>query len=145
MESAPQTRHHAYVITLNNPQGLLQDYLEEAKSHGCKSAIMQLEEGQAGTRHIQGFLWYTNARTFSSVKNKFPQAHIEVSVDPFAAWQYCGKVDTRVEGPLSFGPVPKPRKVKGANYKEFNAAVLEDLEGLVESGEVSIRDYLKLH
>lgn len=36
------------------------------------------------------------------------EAHIEQAVSAFHSWQYCTKEDTRVEGPFTHGPVPKP-------------------------------------
>lgn len=72
-------------------------------------------------------------------------SHIQVSANPFKSWEYCSKEESRVEGPVSFGPCPKPSKVKGANYAEFNKRVISgDLEAMVASGEVHLRDYKKL-
>ena len=40
--------------------------------------------------------------------------------------------------------MPKPPKVKGADYADFNRACIDDLESKVADGTVSIRDYAKL-
>jgi len=74
----------------------------------------------------------------------FPGAHIEIAADSNASWHYCSKEESRVEGPVHFGVMPKPKKVKGASYKEYNEECLENLEGMVADGRVPIKDYQKL-
>jgi len=49
------TKSYAYVITYNNPPVDVHQWLESCKGHGANAAIGQLEEGESGTRHIQGF------------------------------------------------------------------------------------------
>ena len=78
------------------------------------------------------------------VKLLTTQAHIEAAKCSFAAWTYCSKTDTRLEGPVHFGEVPKPKKKKASSYKEYNQHVLEDLESMVEDGRVNIKEYAKL-
>lgn len=41
-----------------------------------------------------------------------------------ASWNYCGKEDTRLEGPLEHGVPPASRAVKG-DTKERNKMILE--------------------
>jgi hypothetical protein len=41
-----------------------------------------------------------------------------------AAWNYCAKEDTRVEGPLEHGLPPASKAVKG-DTKKRNAMILE--------------------
>ena len=47
------------------------------------------------------------------MKKKFPTAHVEKAKNAMAAWNYCGKEDTRLEGPLEFGVPPASHAVKG--------------------------------
>lgn len=54
----------------------------------------------------------------------FPGCHIEVSRNAMAAWNYCGKADTRVEGPLEHGLPPASKAVKG-DTKKRNELILE--------------------
>lgn len=42
-----------------------------------------------------------------------PGCHVEPAKNALAAWRYCGKEDTRVEGPLQFGTPPACRYIKG--------------------------------
>lgn len=106
---------------------------------------MQLEKGEQGTPHIQGFIKYDNARHFKKVKKSLPDgAHIEVAKHPFKSWEYCTKEDTRVEGPITWGLMPKPPKRKGESYVDYNRRACTDLESMVADGTVSIKDYSKL-
>lgn len=71
----------------------------------------------------------------------FPTAHVEAAKSPFDSWAYCGKEETRVEGPVEFGVPPANRARKG-DYKAFNKIALEKgPEELVEQGLISIKDY----
>lgn len=54
----------------------------------------------------------------------FPGCHIERSKNALAAWRYCGKEDSRQEGPMDFGVPPASRRVKG-DTKERNAMILQ--------------------
>lgn len=63
----------------------------------------QVEAGENDTRHIQGCLCYRNARTFQSLKKKFPKAHLEKVMNVEDALLYCAKEDTRISGPHTKG------------------------------------------
>lgn len=79
------------------------------------------------------------------MKKAFKQCHIEAAKCAFTSWEYCSKEDTRLEGPLHFGPAPKPKKTKNVTYKAFNDMVLlEGPERMVEDGRLNIKDYKKL-
>lgn len=103
-----------------------------------------MEKGAEGTLHIQAFIRFTNKRSSKALKKMFPRAHIEVAKHSFESWQYCSKLDTRVEGPVHFGEMPKPRKQKGSSYEEFNKEACANLEAMVADGRVNIKDYQKL-
>lgn len=55
---------------------------------------------------------------------KFPGCHVEVTRNAMAAWQYCGKEDTRLEGPFEHGVPPASRAVKG-DIKARNKMIIE--------------------
>ena len=42
-----------------------------------------------------------------------PGSHIEITKNAMKAWAYCGKEDTRIQGPLEFGLPPAAKNVKG--------------------------------
>lgn len=70
--------------------------------------VWQLEEGEEGTRHLQGYVLFSNAVRFSTVKKYNNTAHWEIRRGTHdQAKTYCTKSDTRVEGPFEFGKEPR--------------------------------------
>lgn len=47
------------------------------------------------------------------MQKKLKGAHVEVSHDGMAAWKYCTKVESRVEGPWTKGVPPAKLNTKG--------------------------------
>lgn len=79
----------AYTITINNDKfsdlkGLIDltyEYL-----------VIGFEVGEKGTRHIQGYIYFTNARHFTKVKKDIPRAHLEIAKGtPEQNFDYCKK------------------------------------------------------
>lgn len=90
-------RATAWSITINNPSDSdLESWKNASALHWVVEAKGQLEQGEAGTRHIQGFLKTQQVR-FSQVKKAFPRAHIEVARNPAALAKYVVKEDTRIQ------------------------------------------------
>lgn len=106
------TKSKQYVFTINNPLVTLQEQLDVLRAAGAVSAIIQLEKGENGTPHHQGYVRFENARQFKAMAKLLPNAHVETAKCSFRAWTYCSKADTRLEGPVHFGEVPKPEKKK---------------------------------
>lgn len=101
------SRHRNYCYTLNN-------YTDEEKENlwaiECRYHIQGFECGASGTPHIQGYICFKNARTFSSVKNTLGgRAHIEVAQgDSLQNREYCSKEgDFREHGEA---PISNQRK-----------------------------------
>lgn len=54
--------------------------------------VVGKEQGEQGTKHLQGYLYYDNARSFASVKKLIPKAHIEAAKgSPAQNKEYCTK------------------------------------------------------
>lgn len=70
-------KFNAYVITINNPEVDIHQWLDLARAHGANAAICQMEKGEEGTPHIQGWFHFENKRSFKAVKKMFPSAHLE--------------------------------------------------------------------
>lgn len=88
------TRGRTWFITWN-------DYPEnyaEIITDGSDKCVFQLEIGDAGNEHVQGALYFNNARSFNSVKKLLPGAHIEPVKNWNAAVNYCKKSETSVAG-----------------------------------------------
>ena len=79
------------------------------------------------------------------IKKWFQQAHIEIARNPLESYNYCGKDESRVEGPLEFGPIPKPRKNVKGDTAAFNKACIEEgPEKMVAEGKLHMRDYMRV-
>lgn len=133
------------MLTINNPRVDIHQWLERARAVGASSARCQSERGESGTLHLQCFISWSSQKAFGAVKKVWPDAHIEKARNAFHSWQYCGKHDTRLEGPVEFGIMPLPQKQTSGDTAAFNKAVLEEgPEAMVSDGRLSIREYAKI-
>lgn len=92
------TRSRTWCFTLNNPDGSL-EFPDSVRY--CK---WQLESGDNGTPHYQGYVEFSQPMRLAALKKWLPRAHFEPrkgSRDQ--AREYCSKLDTRVEGPFEYG------------------------------------------
>lgn len=92
----PFTRSRAVTFTINN--FTLDDY---SKFLHYKAAyiVVAVEEGESGTRHMQGYMHFDSAQYFTKLKKAFPTAHMEAAVAPAQAnFDYCNKGDVAPEG-----------------------------------------------
>lgn len=106
-ETQSNRRARGYCITVNNPSDEEYDDLLSWVRSGVSCtpveityAIVGKEVGVEGTPHIQGYLYFKNAKTWSAVK-KYPplrRAHLEVAKgDPTSNQKYCSKEGNFVE------------------------------------------------
>lgn len=73
-----------------------------------------------------------------TIIKRFPGCHVEITRNAQAAWDYCGKEDTRVEGPYSHGIPPAAKNVKG-DTKKRNQQILEyGIAKAIEEGLVPL-------
>ncbi len=90
------SRYRCWVFTLNNHSEEEVEQLHIIFSDLCKDFAAQEEIGKlTGTPHIQGFLYFNNAKSYTAVQHLIPRAHIEVAKKIIAAKRYCLKSDTR--------------------------------------------------
>ena len=95
-----------WVFTLNNPQP------EENPAHwpSTKYLVWQLEKGEEGTPHFQGYVIFHSNKTLVGVKKINPRAHWELRRGTHEeARAYCVKEETRLEGPFEKGIPPITR------------------------------------
>lgn len=79
-----------------------------------------------------------------SLRRSLPGHHFELARNGFASWEYCGKSDGRIEGPLSHGPIPAARLNVRGDKAARNAMLLEKgAERALEEGDISLKDYVK--
>lgn len=69
----------------------------------------QLERGEQGTLHYQGCLFLSRIASLAVVKRLLGvnHAHLEIARSPKHAIAYCGKDETRIDGPWEHGEEPK--------------------------------------
>lgn len=97
------SRTRSYCFTINN-------YTDDDIQ--CVKKLMEIssycivgkEVGEQGTPHLQGYVYFPEAKTFTSVKKKLPRAHIEVCKgSPLDNYKYCSKEEILFEK----GDLPK--------------------------------------
>lgn len=98
---AALTRSRFWCFTLNNPDGNLDVDLDIAP---VRYAVWQLEVGEEGTEHFQGYLELATAQRLSFLQNLIPGGHFEQRRrTAVAARLYCMKEEGRREGPWEIG------------------------------------------
>lgn len=99
------TRSYSWMFTLNNPTQQEMDLPRKWKGSYC---IYQLEKGlNLETPHLQGYIHFENAKYFSTMKKLSPRCHWEPREGTHKqARDYCSKIESRVEGPWSYGIEP---------------------------------------
>lgn len=87
-------RSRAWCFTINNydTDSLWLDHFKQVLGDICRYVVLGFEVGSEGTRHIQGYMYFENARAFSSIKKLMPRAHLEAAKGtPEQAAAYCKK------------------------------------------------------
>lgn len=91
-----------WCFTLNNPRGQINVDLES--SPNVRYAVYQLEMGEEGTTHYQGYVEFSKPQRLSAMKKLLVGAHFESRRGTREqAREYCMKEDTRIEGPYEIG------------------------------------------
>lgn len=67
---------------------------------------------------------YDKTKRHAAMRKLFPDMHIEKAKNAMAIWKYCGKEDSRMEGPVEHGLPPASRNVAG-DTKERNKMIME--------------------
>jgi len=133
------TRSRGYVFTLNNYTA---EEEEALKLTPCEYLLYGREKGEKGTPHLQGFVYFKNARSFNAVQKLFgSRYHLESQRGTISqACDYCKKEgDWQEVGTQPIGAVGK--KCTTAERAKKNKRLLEtDLATLVENGEINIKE-----
>lgn len=129
MPPTPDTRSRAWCITWNNPTDANYRVMDTVT---CEYMIYQTERGDNGTKHIQGYVYFKNAKKFSRMQKIFVGAHLEVARGtPNMNKTYCSKIDSRIIG---------PHKERGTLPHQGNQLSDWDWEGWM-AGPRSFRTY----
>lgn len=99
------SRSRAYCFTINNPND--EDCAQvKALAEHAAYIIVGEEKGEKETPHLQGYVYFKEAKTFTRVKKFLPRAHIEISRGtPEDNRRYCSK-DGNIF--IESGKLPKP-------------------------------------
>lgn len=110
LASTAQTR--AWCFTLNNPnrnEPLLAT--EDPTKWGASYLVYQLEQGESGTPHYQGYLYFPSNRRLAALHRLAPRAHFEPRRGTHdQARDYCRKEEGRLDGPWEQGEPPAAGK-----------------------------------
>ncbi len=92
-------RRRDWCFTINNPAGPV------VFQESMRYLIYQMEKGDSGTPHYQGFVQFKGQRTFNGVRTIIgQQPHLEPRMGtPQEARDYCKKSEGRLQGPFEFG------------------------------------------
>lgn len=92
-----------WVFTINNPTEEDADRLQNVPQ--ADYVVWQLEQGEEGTRHFQGYVRFMLRQRLSHLRQVIsPRGHFEVARGTeMECDQYCRKPETRVDGPWCTG------------------------------------------
>jgi len=103
----------SYSVTINNWTQEEYDLLADDKT--AKYTLIG-QEGKDATPHLQCFIQYKSPKRFTTLKERYPRAHIEVAKGNHQAnFKYCTKEGNWQE----YGTRPLTPKEKGDKGKEF--------------------------
>lgn len=100
-----------WCFTINNPKN--NDIPRTWKQ--VQYCIWQLESGENGTPHLQGYVVFTVRKALKTVSNIIQNAHLEPRLGTHTqAKTYCQKTDTRTSGPWEIGDDSKIPETQGS-------------------------------
>lgn len=116
---AEEKKSRGFIFTFNNPDKTPAEFMEMARKHNAKKCVFQLEKGEKGTPHYQGYLYYANARFEKAVSKHFGM-WCQAAENDKAVERYAQKEKTKEAGPWGYG-------VKGFTPPVVEIEVLEEL------------------
>lgn len=90
------------MMTWNNPDEALTEEVVAAWPD-IRAGVWQLEMGENGTPHYQGYFEFLAAKTLGQVRSMQAAHWVQRFGTQAQARDYCSKDDTRLEGPFRFG------------------------------------------
>ena len=130
-ESKSESRSRYWVFTWNTEDELDLDGFHWELNERLQYIIYQLEKGESGNRHYQGYIEFNERLRFSTVKVLLPGAHFQVrrgTQDQAIA--YASKEDTRVDGPWTRGKPTRSEQGKRTDLALLVEDVLKDMSVL---------------
>lgn len=125
-------RSRGWCFTLNN---YTEDEFNAIKQICCKYLVVGKETGEAGTPHLQGFVYFDSLKSFKQIKVYIPRAHVEAQKGSIKDNQaYCGKdndVFTKGEPPV-LDLLARQKKGGAAVQEDWAAAKKLAKEGRID-------------
>lgn len=114
-----------WVFTVNNPTFAPNDLpIHKAE----KYVSWQLEQGESGTTHVQGYVEFTTRQRLEALKKWLPTAHFESRRGTAEqARDYTRKEESRKEGPWERGEFVPKTAGQRSDLDTFKAAIFEGL------------------
>lgn len=126
---ATSTRSRTWIMTWNNYSEEERDNFVNWAKENCIDFAINEETGENGTEHLQIYIEFQNARTFSSLKKKWNKAHIEQCWKPDKAKVYCMKEETRTgKTYLPDGTPSISDPLEGLELRKWQKELLEELQ-----------------
>lgn len=123
--TAKGIRSRHWCFTLNNPSK--QHMKMCVDTTFGDSLISQYEKGDSETPHLQGYVYWKNARSKISCRKIFDgKAHWEVCRNIEASIEYCRKDEGRIQGPWT-KKIPKVLKII-KNLRAWQWQVIDDID-----------------
>lgn len=134
--AAPSPRAVHWMFVINNPTDNDEEKVKLLAEY-CTGLVYQLERGEEGTEHIQGYCALEKRMRRSELSKRLPRAYLDVARSPKDAIVYCQKEDTRVRGPYVFGDLSAKRQGKRSD--------LEQLHNTLRSGKFTEETLVEDH
>lgn len=83
----------------------------------------QLERGEQGTPHYQGVFYIADKSAARPLLRKIPYSYLAPVRSVSGAINYTGKAETRIDGPWSYGKVPRAGQGSRSDLEEVKAAI----------------------
>lgn len=139
-KASSPTRARYWLYTWNNYEQSDVDLLKIWIEKNCVKGVFQPEIGKEGTKHLQGYFEFKNARTFDSLKKQWPKIHLEKARNREACIEYCQKSDTKDGNAFVVGFRPKTRDpLEGKTLKNWQMDILNMM--FTEADERTINWY----
>lgn len=132
-----------WIATWNNPQGTLEKVFDLLQPRGL---VGQEEKGANGTPHFQFYCYFTHGKSLLKLKEFNKNIHWEPCADWAASIKYCQKEESRINGPWTYGTLPKTKEEQGAMGREREQERWKEIRRLgadqaLDAGLVAIEQY----
>jgi len=90
-----------------------------------KYCVWQIERGENGTRHVQGYAELVSKKTLAALKGWLPTAHFERRRGTAEqARDYCMKEDSREDGPFEHGTYVPSQQGQRTDLEQVRDAIM---------------------